>query len=404
MRRSFWLVLCLLSLVPSQAAAKRYMIGFKPSSPAWVRSQAVESMGIKVVDSLEEIDAVVAEVPENRFTTQDFEAQALAQPAISLVEEDIVVNWLQGEAVSFQAQPLPSWADIKERIPKFTSTKWTPPALPAGISKEELPWGVRRLNAPAVWARNMGEGVRVAVLDTGIDSKHPDLKANYSGCYNAFDPTKSCVDDNSHGSHVSGTIAGVLDGKGVAGVAPKARLYAVKVMDKDGNGGLSSIVKGLIWCGKNKMQVANMSLGSPIGTVFMRMATRYAASQGVTLVAAAGNNGGWVGYPAGYPDVIAVSASDAADKIAAFSSRGMRIAFIAPGVDIKSTVPGGGYESYNGTSMASPHVAGLAALAVAGGATGPEAVRAALRRAARSIGLRPSEQGAGMIDAQLLVK
>ena len=152
------------------------------------------------------------------------------------------------------------------------------------------------------------------------------------------------------------------------------------------------------------MQVANMSLGAPIGTVFMRLAVKYAASKGVVVVAAAGNNGGSVGYPAGYPDTIAVSASDSSDHIADFSSRGPRVEFIAPGVGVKSSVPGGKYDFYDGTSMATPHVTGLAALAVARGASGLDEVRAVLKRSAKSIGLKPSEEGAGMIDAGLVVR
>jgi subtilisin family serine protease len=147
-----------------------------------------------------------------------------------------------------------------------------------------------------------------------------------------------------------------------------------------------------------------MSLGSPIGSVFMRLAVNYAVSHGVTLVAAAGNSGGSVGYPGAYPAAIAVAASDSDDHIAKFSSRGPQVAFIAPGVAVYSTVPNGGYDTYNGTSMATPHMTGLAALAVARGARTPDAVRAALKRAASPIGLAPSEQGAGVVDAAKLVQ
>ena len=401
------LSLALLSASSAWAASsgvKRYIIGFKPDSDVAARSLAVKSLGVTPVDSLPELDAVVAEVPEERFTIQSFAAQALAQRSVALVEEDFVTNWLVNEPGSLQSAPWPSWASIKETLAPFKAAAWTPPALPPGVSADELPWGIQRVGAPAAWAKTQGAGVRVAVVDTGIDFNHPDLKANYAGCYNAFDDKKSCMDDNSHGTHVAGTIAGALDGKGVAGVAPKARLYAVKVLDGDGSGGLVSIIKGILWCANNDMQVANMSLGAPIGTVFMRLAVKYAASKGVAIVAAAGNSGGSVGYPAGYSDTIAVSASDINDKLASFSSRGPRVEFIAPGVNVKSSVPGGGYDSYNGTSMATPHVAGLAALAVSRGARGLDGVRAAFKRSAKSIGLKPTEQGSGMIDAAALVR
>jgi subtilisin family serine protease len=277
-------------------------------------------------------------------------------------------------------------------------------SLPAGVDAAEVPWGIARVNAPNAWAVTKGEGVKVAVIDTGIDCSHPDLKANCAGGYNALDSNKPPMDDNEHGTHVSGTIAGVLDGKGVVGVAPKARLYAVKVLDKDGAGGLTSIIKGLIWAGRNHMDVANMSLGSPMGTIFMRAAVKYAQMEGVVVVAAAGNDGKAVGYPAAYPEAIAVSALTPNEGIADFSNRGPKVEFIAPGEDVKSSVPGGGYARFDGTSMATPHMTGLAALAVARGAHGLDQVRAALKRAAvRVPGLTADQQGAGVVDAALLV-
>ncbi|MEE8425221.1 MAG: S8 family peptidase, partial [Elusimicrobiota bacterium] len=248
--------------------------------------------------------------------------------------------------------------------------------------------------------RSTGRGVKVAVVDTGIDFQHPDLAANYKGGYNALDKKKPPLDDHGHGTHVAGTIAAVKDGRGVVGVAPNASLYAVKVLDKNGGGRLTSIIKGIVWTGNNGIQVANMSLGSPVGSLFMRMAVMYAESRGVAIVAAAGNSGGSVGYPAAYGETIAVAASDSGDRIARFSSRGKQVNFIAPGVNIKSTLPGGKYGTFSGTSMASPHVAGLAVLAVAQGHSGKDGVQAALMAAARPIeGLEGEEQGRGMINA-----
>ena len=415
MRSSLWLVLAAWTLwaapaadAQSPAQAKRFIIGFVPGATSTQRESALKSLGAAPVDLIEDFNAVVAEVPAGPAEFAVLEDKALANPLVAAIEEDVYIpNWLVDAEPSFQAMPLPSWASVLAAIGAFKPkpVPWQRPALPPGVDANEVPWGVLRVDAPAAWSKTMGEGVRVAVVDTGIDGSHPDLQGQVAGCYNAFDSNASCMDDNSHGTHVSGTIAGLLDGKGVVGVAPKARLYAVKVLDKNGGANLTSVIKGLVWCANNNIQVANMSLGAPYGFIFLHWAVQYAHSKGVTVVAAAGNDGKSVGYPAAYPEVIAVSASDPDDKIADFSSRGDRVAFIAPGVHVKSSIPGGGYDFYDGTSMATPHVTGLAALAVSRGAGNPEAVRAALNKAAKRLpGLGGLEQGGGMIDAALLAQ
>ncbi|MEK7743271.1 MAG: S8 family serine peptidase, partial [Elusimicrobiota bacterium] len=169
------------------------------------------------------------------------------------------------------------------------------------------------------------------------------------------------------------------------------------------------IISGINWCVENKMQVINMSLGSSQSLGYLNEAVQNAIRAGVTVVAAAGNDSGAVNYPAAYPGVIAVSALDKDDAIAKFSSRGEQVAFIAPGVKVPSTVPyfhdASGYKSYSGTSMACPHVAGLAALAVGRGAQGPAAVKEALGAAAERLpNLSDPEQGAGVIDAAKLAR
>ena len=194
----------------------------------------------------------------------------------------------------------------------------------------------------------------------------------------------------------------------MVGVAPRARLYAVRVLDADGSGSISGIVDGIIWCANNGIQVANMSLGSSQPSPTLERALRYAKAMGVVVVAAAGNSGGSVGYPAAYPETIAVSASDVNDKIAEFSSRGAEVDFIAPGVSIVSSAMDGGFANFNGTSMAAPHVAGLAALAVAQGwvgLDGPDGVLTQLKKAAKKLPeLSDEQQGNGMIDAGKLTR
>jgi subtilisin len=385
------LVVALVAVLPVEAAqTKRYIVAFEPRARISDRNRAIAHLGGKQVDAIDDLGALVVEVPVQPFSIM--EQKIMAEPGVTDVEEDVYVNWLQ----DFGAATVPAFQG---------KTAVSAASLPPGVLPAETPWGVVRVNAPNAWAKTQGQGVRVAVLDTGIDGNHPDLKGQVVGCYNAFDKNASCMDDNHHGTHVAGTIAAKWDGQGVVGVAPKASLVAVKVLDKDGGANLTSVIKGILWTANNNIQVANMSLGSPIGIIFMRLAINYATSKGVVFVAAAGNNGKKVEYPGGYPNVIAVAASDEKDKIASFSSRGDKVEFIAPGVDVKSSVPGGGFEWLDGTSMATPHMAGLAALAVSRGYRGLDAVRAALTRAAKPLpGLQKAEQGRGLVDAAVLVK
>lgn len=377
------------------SAPKRLIVGFKADVDPARQGEVLARFGLSDVEALDVLNARVVEAPAASFQPSAFRLMA-ADPAVYYVEEDFYTNWLVGAApAAFSQLPMPDMAALMGELPKFEQK-----AASAG----ELPWGVTRVNAEGAWSRGVdGRGVKVAVVDTGIDCAHPDLAANCAGGYNALDSNKPPTDDNSHGTHVAGTIAAVKDGKGVVGVAPAARLYAVKVLDADGGGSLTSIIKGIVWTGRNGMQVANMSLGAPVGSVFMRLAVAYAKSKGVAILAAAGNSGGSVGYPAAYDDTIAVAAADSGDKVAEFSSRGKQVDFIAPGVDVNSTVPGGKYDRYSGTSMATPHMAGLAALAVQQGASGKDGVMAALRRSAKPLAsLKPEEQGVGMPDAGTL--
>ena len=278
--------------------------------------------------------------------------------------------------------------------------------------RPELTWGVQRVRAPAAWQNTEGKGVRVAIIDTGIDTGHPDLVGQVDGGYSAItksEAPEAYQDDNGHGTHVAGTVAGKKDDKGVVGVAPLARLYAVKVLDADGSGNMSDVIDGIVWAASNDMQVANMSLGAPFGSETMQRALRFAKGRGTIVVAAAGNSsGGPVGYPGAYPEAIAVASADSADGFSPFSSKGPEVDFIAPGSDIVSAKMGGGFASYSGTSMAAPHVAGLVALSVSQGWTGlsgPDGVMAQLKKAAKPVGeLTAEQQGMGMIDAGKLTR
>ncbi|MBI3299357.1 MAG: S8 family peptidase [Elusimicrobia bacterium] len=394
------LILSLALLAPAASAdqqkeqPKRLIVGFKADVDATTQEELLQRFGLTDLESIDGLNARIVEAAPGQFSPSAM--RMMADPSIYYVEEDFYTNWLRGAApVGFSQVPMPALDAVMSGLPKFEKQDAT---------EGEQPWGVVRVGAEKAWQRGVdGRGVRVAVIDTGIDCAHPDLKANCQKGYNAIDSKKPPTDDNSHGTHVAGTIAAANDGQGVVGVAPAAKLYPVKVLDADGGGSLTSIIKGLVWAGNNGMQIANMSLGSSRGSVFMRLAVSYAKARGVALLCAAGNSGGSVGYPAAYDACIAVAASDSGNNVAEFSSRGKQVDFIAPGVDVKSTVPGGGYDRYSGTSMATPHAAGLAALAVQQGAAGKDGVMAALKKAAKPLdGLSGEEQGMGMPNAEFI--
>ncbi|HAH08221.1 MAG TPA: hypothetical protein DCM05_17135 [Elusimicrobia bacterium] len=382
-----------LSVAAQAAEDKRLIIVFADGLEGESRQGVLERFSLKQVEDLGAFNAVLAEAPSGKYAPSSF--RLMSDPSILLAERDFYTNWIKGSVPSLQQVPLPTLHETMAQLKKFEKKD---------ASNGEVPWGIARVNAEKAWTVTQGEGVKVAVVDTGIDCAHPDLKGQCAGGVNYVDKNKPPMDDNSHGTHVSGTIAAVKDGQGVVGVAPKARLYAVKVLDAEGGGSLFSIIKGLVWCGNNGMQVANLSLGAPMGSTLMRLAVAYAKARGVVVMAAAGNDGGSVNYPAAYDDTIAIAALDPSDKIADFSSRGKEVDFIAPGVNVKSSVPGGKYDWYDGTSMATPHMAGLAALAVAKGAKGYDGVMAALKKAAVPVkDLTAEQQGAGVVDAGKLV-
>jgi subtilisin len=288
-------------------------------------------------------------------------------------------------------------------------------------------WGVRRIYSPQVhdgsWVGSSatpipvtGSGIRVAVMDTGIDGSHPELAANYRGGYDFVNNDNDPFDDHWHGTHVAGTIAAVLNGSGVAGVAPDVELYGIKVLSSTGSGSFSWVISGLDWCVANNIDVVNLSLGAsgnPGSTVEAAFDNAWAA--GVVIMASAGNSGAGtdtVGWPAQYGSAIAIASTTSADARSSFSSTGPAVELAAPGSSIFSTYPGNSYATASGTSMACPHAAGAAALVIAGGIVDDngdgrinDEVRAALQVTALDLGSagRDQEFGYGLIDVAAAV-
>jgi subtilisin family serine protease len=229
---------------------------------------------------------------------------------------------------------------------------------------QKFGWSITAFDLPSAWAKCRGEGVKVAVLDTGCDLDHPDLKANILPGINLVNPSKEPWDDNNHGTHVAGIIAAENNEIGMVGVAPHAKIMPVKVLDSHGNGDLVAVAKGIRWAADNGADLICMSLGSPNPVQEVRKAIQYAQKKGVVCFVAAGNSGltKRVFYPADYSETIAIGSIDENMNRSNFSNTGENLDFMAPGNRIISTVPDNWYAVLSGTSMAAPFVAGLGAL------------------------------------------
>jgi len=226
-------------------------------------------------------------------------------------------------------------------------------------------WNLPVIRTESGWKLSKGSAdVIVAVVDTGVDLTHPDLTSRLISGYNAIDESKPAADDVGHGTHVAGIIAAAVNNNlGIAGVTWSNPIMPVKVLDNSGAGNAYNVAKGIIWATDHGAKVINMSLGNYAQADFLHDAIKYAYDRDVVLVAASGNdNTSNPGYPAAYPEVVAVAATDSDFQRASFSNYGNYIDVAAPGVNIASTYTNNQYASLSGTSMASPHVAALAAL------------------------------------------
>lgn len=281
------------------------------------------------------------------------------------------------------------------------------PAGPDSLRGQQ--WDFAKLKIAEAWKKSTGAGVTVAVIDSGVDASHPDLGANVLTGYDAITNRAGVTTDaNGHGTHVAGTIAAITgNNAGVSAIAPDTKILPVKVLGANGSGNMSDAAEGIIWSADHGAQVINLSLGSTTKVNAVTNAINYARSRGVTVVAAAGNartSGNPVSYPAADAGVIAVAATDSGDKYGSYSSAGAYVDVAAPGSSIVSTYPaalGSAYRSMSGTSMASPHVAAVAALLKsANPALTPDQIEAALERTAVDLGAKgfDNDYGNGRID------
>jgi len=272
-------------------------------------------------------------------------------------------------------------------------------------------WGPQRIHCEDAWDSQQGSSsVKIAIVDTGIDYTHEDIAGNYaSGGYDWINSDNNPMDDNDHGTHCAGIAAAVIDnGVGIAGVAGKCKIMAEKVLGSGGSGSSSQVASGITHAADNGADVISLSLSSTSPSSTIESACNYAYNtKGVVIVAASGNDyNDEIGYPARYDTVIAVGAIDQYDERCGFSNYGEGLELVAPGKRILSTIIGDDYDYFTGTSMAAPHVAGVAALAIS---TYPskdnEWIRQKMVDTAEDLGPAgwDEEFGYGLVDARLAV-
>jgi len=266
-------------------------------------------------------------------------------------------------------EPLREWVvvepDRKVHVETrgFLPTTTRPPSSVPDPS-QRIPWGVRAVNAPFLWKKSRGEGVRIGIVDTGVDFSHDDIKPALMRGVNLLNRNLLPFDDNGHGTHIAGTIAASNAAGGIRGVAPGAKLYPIKAFDREGSAYVSDIILSIHWCIAHGIDVINMSFGMSSYSPSLHQAVKSAYQRNVIVVASSGNHGrrGAIDYPARFTQTIAVGAVNKRNRIAAFSNRSRHVDLYAPGEAVYSTWPGSKYNHLNGTSMAAAHVSGVIAL------------------------------------------
>lgn len=319
---------------------------------------------------------------------------------------------------------------VMARLEAHEGVEWVEPVTTvesAGIPNDpywEYQWHMQDLKVDEAWEITQGEGVVVAVVDTGVSANKDGYHKLLKG-YDFVDNDTDASDENGHGSHVAGTIAQATDnGEGVAGVAPKASILPVRVLDAGGSGSNTWVANGIIWAVDNGANIINLSLGSASNSDVVEDACAYAYENGVTVLAATGNDGftDYIGYPAALPTTIAIGSVDAQREVAFYSNQGKQIDLVAPGGDTGADTNGDGmqdgvlqetrlngewaYHYLQGTSMATPHAAGVAALVYANGVKDPDQIRDVLTSSADDLGGKGFDTvyGHGMVNPVAALK
>jgi subtilisin family serine protease len=347
-----------------QAIGGQYIVVLKQMANSLSTSADTDILAVK------EMKTMADEIKSSGAEILNIYRHALNGYTIKVGDDPDLLNNLRGD-------PRVALVEPDQKVQMFSQV------VPTGVERigaSPSTTNAARLSSHAQGVGSSAVNADIAILDTGIDMNHPDLNVYAQKTFVAG--TSTANDDNGHGTHVAGIAAAIDNSIGVVGVAPGARLWAVKVMDKTGAGALSDVIAGIdyITSHANEIDVVNMSFGCQCDSAALTSAVNNAVSAGITFVAAAGNSGSDASTfsPASNPNVIAVGAiadSDGRcgglgpatqygndDTFATFSNYGPKVTIAAPGVNILSTYYGGSYSTLSGTSMAAPHVAGAAAL------------------------------------------
>lgn len=403
----------------------RKILVFQKGTFGQAQRQMTERAGGRILHSLPLIDGLAIELPAGR-ALQVLEALQRNSAVVGVYDDHVIGA---------------------DHVVSMTPVE--PPAT------ELFPWGVERIGAPAVFDLVASQSMakpKVAILDTGIDTKHPELKHYIASGYNARagENPIDYQDYNGHGTHMAGIIAAASNGQGIIGVASHPMLVAVKVLDSTGHGYLSDLINGLQWVAGKGIRVVNMSLSFSEDSPLLEEVTKKLYRTGVIMVASAGNRctfgaqdsggddsggddsggddsggddsggdsgcdlsldplHGGVNYPARYPWVLAVGATDYYDHVTSYSRSGPEVDVVAPGGSkasgrILSTIRGGEYGLGSGTSQATAHVSGTvaAALQLASDLSVDE-VKDLLQTTAKDLGYPPERQGAGRIAVDKMI-
>ncbi len=290
----------------------------------------------------------------------------------------------EGMTVEKGAEALKKLGLVKYAEPNYIHYPFWEPSDP----KFDEQWGLKKIDAPGGWSMETGSNKSViAIVDTGVDMDHPDLKNKLVSGYDFYEDDNWPDDTESHGTHCAGiAAASTNNNKGVAGVCPNCAVMPVRVFGGSG-GSSSTVAKGVIWAVDHGADVISLSLGSPYPSSTLMDAINYASNKGAIIIAAAGNNNTSAEtYPANFDRCLAVGSTDSNDTRSSFSNYGSWVDVAAPGSQIVSTVPGGGYGYKSGTSMATPYVAGLAGLLFSCGGANAYRVREAIEKSGHHVG------------------